>query len=172
MDRIAIMKVVEAFRDIRQLAGGKLVAHVVEGTPTRFNLSASGLFVMYSITSPPDIHSEMSWRGSMVKPRSGTMFGCTKCFHATATWRKVRGFFLAPGNGGTWFQERTSVTFCRSLVVHTRTHLIRTLEPSLISHTHPEADGMPLTRRGSGSVQDFGNNPSMPHILPSSCRDC
>lgn len=47
---------------------------------------------MYPVRSPPGIQSEMCWRGLVVTPRRGTMFGCFKCFHVTAIWWKFCGF--------------------------------------------------------------------------------
>ena len=44
---------------------------------------------MYSGRSPPDIQSEMSWRGVIVIPNRGRMFGCVKRFHITASLQKV-----------------------------------------------------------------------------------
>lgn len=60
-----------------------------EGTLTRLSLSASKLLAMYSVRSLPDIQAETNWRGSVVTPRRGTIFGCAKCFQTTATWWKV-----------------------------------------------------------------------------------
>ena len=70
-----------------QIAGGgvSMPCEAVEHIRTRSNLSAYGWFAMYSVKSPPNIQSETSRRGSMVAPRKGTIFGCTKCFHTAAT---------------------------------------------------------------------------------------
>ena len=46
---------------------------------------------MYSVRSPPGIRSEISWGGSRITPRRGTIFGCVKCFQTTVTWRNVCG---------------------------------------------------------------------------------
>jgi len=127
---------------------------------------------MYSVRFPPDIHSETNWRGSVVAPRRGTMFGCVKVsrYHG----HLVEGLWISlePENGGTWHREHTSLTLCRSLLGWILTRLIRNLEPSGVpSYTYPEANGKLVSGRGSGSVQDFGSTSLTLHIFPSSCRD-
>jgi len=47
---------------------------------------------MYSDNSPPDIQTEMDWKGVKVAPRKGTMFGCVKRFHTTASWQNAYMF--------------------------------------------------------------------------------
>lgn len=44
---------------------------------------------MYSKRSPPGIQFEISWKGAMVVPNSGTIFGCVKRFHMTASWQNA-----------------------------------------------------------------------------------
>ena len=63
--------------------------NVTGRTPTSPSRSASGCFLMCSVRSPPDIQFEMSWKGVMVIPSRGTMFGCFKRFHVTASLQKV-----------------------------------------------------------------------------------
>lgn len=78
---------------------------------------------------------------------------------------------LESENRKTRHQERTSLTFCGSLVGCVLTRLIRTLElPRVPSRTDPEVDGRSMSRRECGSVQDFGSNSLVPHIFLSSCR--
>ena len=135
----------------------------IDRTPTRRNLSASGLFAIYSVRSPPGIQSEMSCSGSMVTPRRGTMFGCAKCFHTTATWWKVC-VSSESGSEKTWGRVHTSLTFCGFPLEGALTRLMRTFEPLKDpSYTHP--------RRDSESVHDFGSTSLTPHILLSSCSD-
>jgi len=139
---------------------------------TGLSLSASGFFATYSVRITPDIESEMSWRGSVVTPRRGTMFGCVKYFHITATWWKVCGFRQYPRRRRVRSRGHTFVTFRGTFLGYTPARLIRTFEPLRVpSHTYTEA-GVGLTsNREAETVQDFGRTSLMQQILLSSRMD-
>jgi hypothetical protein len=84
---VAGVEKVKPFGDITYLVVGISVrSSMIERAPTRPSRSAPGRSLIYSVRSPPGIHSEMSWRGEDVMPRKGTMFLCFERFHITASW--------------------------------------------------------------------------------------
>ena len=77
----------KTFSDTKQLVAGVSVgSKTKELILTRPSRSVLGWSVMYSMRSPPDIHSEISWSGVEVIPMRETMFSCFKRFHTTASW--------------------------------------------------------------------------------------
>ena len=116
---------------------------------------------MYSIRSSPGIRSEISWGGSIVVPRRGTIFGCARCFHTTVTWWKACGIREGPGAEKLWHRRHTSLTLCGFPFECVRTRLIRTFDPlNVPSYTHPRSE--------SESLHAFGRTLLTPHILFSS----
>ena len=84
---IVRMKIIQTVGDIRYLAKDvSTPSGVVLQKLTRQDLSACGCKLMYSDSSPPAIQVETSWQGATVIPRRGTIFGCTRCLHTTASW--------------------------------------------------------------------------------------
>ena len=63
-----------AFGDIRQLAGVSVGLEATGGTRTRLRRSVLERFLMRSVRSPLNIHSEMNRRGVGAMPRRGTKF--------------------------------------------------------------------------------------------------
>ena len=91
MYNIARVKVREAFGNIVQLPTDLCVRESQQTgrrEPTSLSRFASGWPWIYSSRLPPDIQFEISWKGLMVMPRRGRMFGCVRCFHVTASLQK------------------------------------------------------------------------------------
>ena len=57
-------------------------------TPTRSSRFVSGWWMIYLLGPTPVIQAKTTWVGSLVIPRKGTIFGCTKCFHLTTSLKK------------------------------------------------------------------------------------
>ena len=90
MNYAAGVEKVKTLSDITQLVAGISVgSNATIRVLARSTRSAPGFLLIYSVKSPPDIHSEMSWSGVKVMPMSGTMFWCAKCFHTTASLQNV-----------------------------------------------------------------------------------
>ena len=84
---IVRMKIIQTVGDIGYLAKDVSTPFgAVLQKLTRPILSACGCILMYSDSSPPIIQVEISWQGATVIPRRGTIFGCTRCLHTTASW--------------------------------------------------------------------------------------
>ena len=82
------MDVVQAICNVGQLVKGFYRGkNTTREAPTSPSWSALEFFFMYSGRFPQDIQSEISWRGEVVTPMKGTIFGWFKHFHTMASWQ-------------------------------------------------------------------------------------
>ena len=84
------MEVTETDNNVKNLArevGAPF--NVARRKPTRLSRSIDGFLSIYCNSSLPGIQTETNWRGVVVTPRSGTMFGWSRRFHTTASLKKA-----------------------------------------------------------------------------------